>query len=86
MAYSVPASLFLFFPECDCLFHPSFRRGANAKAAAYVELRVNDSETLYGVGMDSNITQAAFRAVMSAVARSGAVAGVKTPVAESAAA
>ena len=64
----------------------SGQKGANAKAAAYVELRVNDSETLYGVGMDSNITQAAFRAVMSAVARSGAVAGVKTPVAESAAA
>ena len=60
----------------------SGQKGANATAAAYVELRINDSHTLYGVGMDSNITQAAFRAVMSALARSGAVASVHTPEAD----
>ena len=62
------------------------RQGANAKAAAYVELRVNDEHTLYGVGMDSNITQAAFRAVVSALARSGAVARVNMPAADTVAA
>jgi 2-isopropylmalate synthase len=62
------------------------QNGANAKAAAYVELRVNESQTLYGAGMDSNITQAAFRAVMSALARSGAVTRVNTPVGDTVAA
>jgi 2-isopropylmalate synthase len=51
-----------------------------------VELRVNESQTLYGAGMDSNITQAAFRAVMSALARSGAVTRVNTPVGDTVAA
>ena len=64
----------------------SGQKGADAKAAAYVELRVNDRHTLYGVGMDSNITQAAFRAVMSALARSGVAAAVNMPTADAVAA
>ncbi|MGE8320847.1 MAG: 2-isopropylmalate synthase [Comamonas sp.] len=48
--------------------------GAGAQAAAYVELRIGDSETLHGIGMDSNITQAAIRAVMSGLQRSAQIA------------
>ncbi|GAB2473260.1 2-isopropylmalate synthase [Comamonas humi] len=48
--------------------------GAGAQAAAYVELRIGDSETLYGIGLDSNITQAAIRAVMSGLQRSAQIA------------
>lgn len=43
--------------------------GANAKAACYVELRVNQGPTLFGVGMDANIVTASFKAVLSAVNR-----------------
>ncbi|MEG0975504.1 MAG: 2-isopropylmalate synthase [Comamonas sp.] len=57
-------------------------KGANATAAAYVELRINDNHTLYGVGVDSNITQAAFRAVMSALARSGVKMATIAPLEE----
>ena len=60
------------------------QNGANATAAAYIELRIGDSQTLYGVGIDSNSTQAAFRAVMSALARSSAAVRAKTPVADTA--
>jgi 2-isopropylmalate synthase len=44
-------------------------RGADARAACYVELRVGDGATLFGVGIDSNIVTASFRAVLSAVNR-----------------
>ena len=47
--------------------------GAGAQAAAYVELSIGDSETLHGIGMDSNITQAAIRAVMSGLQRSALI-------------
>ncbi len=43
--------------------------GANAKAACYVELRLNDGPTLFGAGIDSNIVTASFKAVLSAVNR-----------------
>ncbi|MBI3229683.1 MAG: 2-isopropylmalate synthase [Burkholderiales bacterium] len=43
--------------------------GANAQAACYVELRLNDGPTLFGVGMDSNIVTASFKAVLSAINR-----------------
>ena len=43
--------------------------GADAKAACYVELRVGNGPTLFGVGIDSNIVTASFRAVLSAVNR-----------------
>ena len=43
--------------------------GADAKAAAYVQLTANNSVTRYGVGIDSDVVAAAFRAVLSALAR-----------------
>ena len=50
-------------------------RGADARAACYVELRVGSGQTLFGVGIDSNIVTASFRAVLSAVNRHLAMAG-----------
>ena len=43
--------------------------GANAQAACYVELRLEDGPTIFGVGMDSNIVTASFKAVLSAINR-----------------
>jgi len=43
--------------------------GADARAACYVELRVGDGPTLFGVGIDSNIVTASFKSVLSAVNR-----------------
>ena len=43
--------------------------GANAKAIAYVELRVDELHVCYGVGVDANIVSASFRAIMSGLQR-----------------
>ncbi|MCT9809066.1 2-isopropylmalate synthase [Acidovorax sp. Be4] len=43
--------------------------GANAQAAAYVELRVDDTHVVYGVGMDANIVSASISAIVSGLAR-----------------
>ena len=43
--------------------------GANAKAIAYVELRVDDNQVCYGVGVDANIVSASLRAIISGVQR-----------------
>ncbi|OEC35761.1 2-isopropylmalate synthase [Pseudomonas cuatrocienegasensis] len=43
--------------------------GTNAKAAAYIELRVDGGRALHGVGIDENITTASFRALFSALNR-----------------
>lgn len=43
--------------------------GSNAKAAAYIELRVNGGRALHGVGIDENLTTASFRALFSALNR-----------------
>jgi 2-isopropylmalate synthase len=43
--------------------------GADARAACYVEVRVDNGPTLFGVGVDSNIVTASFKAVLSAVNR-----------------
>jgi len=43
--------------------------GANAKAACYVELRLDNGPTLFGAGIDSNIVTASFKAVLSAINR-----------------
>lgn len=48
--------------------------GTNAKAAAYIELRVNGGRALHGVGIDENITTASFRALFSALNRAQAQA------------
>lgn len=47
--------------------------GANAQAVAYVEVRVDDSHTVFGVGMDANIVSASIRAILSGVRRAPVV-------------
>ncbi|QXZ15604.1 2-isopropylmalate synthase [Pseudomonas sp. AO-1] len=44
--------------------------GTNAKAAAYIELRLNGERAVHGVGIDENITTASFKALFSALNRS----------------
>ncbi|MBM7059958.1 2-isopropylmalate synthase [Pseudomonas sp. UL073] len=43
--------------------------GTTAKAAAYIELRVNGGRALHGIGIDENLTTASFRALFSALNR-----------------
>jgi len=52
--------------------------GADARAACYVELRVGNGPTLFGVGIDSNIVTASFKSVLSAVNRHVAADGQST--------
>ncbi|SNR82501.1 2-isopropylmalate synthase [Pseudomonas segetis] len=43
--------------------------GTNAKAAAYIELRMDGGRALHGAGIDENLTTASFRALFSALNR-----------------
>ncbi len=43
--------------------------GAQARAAAYLELRLADGRTLFGVGIDANIVTASLQAVLSGLQR-----------------
>jgi 2-isopropylmalate synthase len=43
--------------------------GAQAEAAAYVELQIGGAKPVFGVGIDANIVNASLRAVVSAVNR-----------------
>jgi 2-isopropylmalate synthase len=45
--------------------------GAQARAAAYLELRMADGRTLFGVGIDANIVTASMKAVLSGLQRAG---------------
>jgi 2-isopropylmalate synthase len=45
--------------------------GANARAVAYLELRVGE-RTLFGVGMDANIVSASLKAIVSGLQRAQA--------------
>jgi 2-isopropylmalate synthase len=45
--------------------------GAQARAAAYLELRIGDERTLFGVGIDANIVTASMQAVLSGLQRAG---------------
>ena len=47
----------------------SIGAGAQARAAAYLEVRVGDNAAVFGVGIDANIVHASLRAVLSAVSR-----------------
>jgi len=47
--------------------------GANAQAASYIELRLNEAPTGFGVGIDANIVTASFKAVLSAINRQIAI-------------
>jgi 2-isopropylmalate synthase len=51
--------------------------GAGAQAVAYLELRIND-QTLFGVGIDSNIVSASLKAIVSGLQRSRAGQGATT--------
>jgi 2-isopropylmalate synthase len=55
--------------------------GADASAAAYIELRVGE-RTAFGVGIDHSITTASFKAIVSGVRRAQAGAAVHLPVAD----
>ncbi len=44
--------------------------GAQARAAAYLELRIDDTRTLFGVGIDNNILTASIKAIVSGLLRS----------------
>ncbi len=44
-------------------------RGADAQAVAYVPLELDNGETVYGVGMDTNIDQAAVKAIVAGMNR-----------------
>ncbi|MGE0797471.1 MAG: 2-isopropylmalate synthase [Lautropia sp.] len=48
--------------------------GANAQAIAYLELRIDDGQTLFGVGKDADILTASLKAILSGIARLPAVA------------
>ena len=43
--------------------------GADAKAVAYLELRIGDAHTLFGVGIDANIVSASLQAIVSGLER-----------------
>ena len=43
--------------------------GANAQAVAYLELRIDEQQTLFGVGLDSNIVSASLKAILSGLQR-----------------
>jgi len=60
--------------------------GADARSVAYVEMRVDDSQTLFGVGIDADTTAAAFKAIVCGVQRAqqGAGGGAQSQVAEEA--
>jgi len=53
--------------------------GSQARAAAYLELRVNDTTTLFGVGIDANIVNASMMAVLSGVTRAARRVSEATP-------
>ena len=60
----------------------SIGSGADARAVAYLELRVGDAQTLFGVGIDTNIVSASLKALISGVGRAGLSVLVAPAVAE----
>ena len=51
--------------------------GTNARAAAYIEIRLENGRSLHGIGIDENLTTASFRALLSAVNRARRQADAK---------
>ena len=47
--------------------------GAQARAAAYLEMRIGNRAPMFGVGIDANIVSASMKAVLSGLQRSGAL-------------
>jgi 2-isopropylmalate synthase len=54
--------------------------GAQARAAAYLELRVGEQRTLFGVGIDANIVTASMKAALSGLRRAGVALGAAAAV------
>jgi len=50
----------------------SIGAGSTARAAAYLELRIDEQRTLFGVGIDENIVSASFKAILSGTRRAAA--------------
>ncbi len=50
--------------------------GANARAVAYLELRINEQHTVFGVGVDANIVSASLKAIVSGLGRGQARAAL----------
>ena len=44
-------------------------KGAEAQAVAYVPLKLEDGRVFFGVGMDTNIDQAAVQAIIAGINR-----------------
>ncbi|CAN7691937.1 2-isopropylmalate synthase [compost metagenome] len=60
----------LDLPVCVMDYHEhAMTAGADARAACYVEVRVGDSPTGFGAGIDANLVTASLRAVISGVNR-----------------
>jgi 2-isopropylmalate synthase len=53
----------------------SIGSGAQARAAAYLELRIGTRATRFGVGIDANIVSASMKAVLGAMQRAGVLKG-----------
>jgi 2-isopropylmalate synthase len=47
--------------------------GADARAVAYLELRIGEAQTLFGVGIDTNIILASLKAIVSGLTRARGV-------------
>ncbi|MBA4265976.1 MAG: 2-isopropylmalate synthase, partial [Comamonadaceae bacterium] len=56
--------------------------GAGAKAVSYIELRVDEKATVFGVGMDTSIVAASFKAVLSGLLRAKAQIAQTPPLPE----
>ena len=68
MAYATVAGLPVAVEIVNYAEH-AIGAGTNAKAAAYIELRLNGGRALHGIGIDENLTTASFRALFSAINR-----------------
>lgn len=55
--------------------------GADARAVAYLELRIDDTTSLFGVGIDSDIVSASMKAILSGVVRARRQAAAPAAVA-----
>ena len=53
--------------------------GADAQAVAYLELRIDESRTLFGVGVDANIISASLNAIVSGIERAKAQGALDLP-------
>ena len=51
-------------------YENSIGAGADACAVAYLELRIDERETQFGVGIDTNIVSASLKAILSGLQRS----------------